>query len=69
MEELRDLLVQINKIVSEMTEVFLPRIDAGEWDPDTIENESYPPGYIYEDILEFFIELLNIAFYKKKGDE
>ena len=39
---------------------FVPRIDHSEWNPG--EAEGTPPGFIYEDIMEFLMEIFSKSF-------
>ena len=63
-EQLKQLIISIKGIVGDWTpaNAYTPRIDHSEWSPDNPvspnDSNRFPAGFIYEDILEFLLDLL-----------
>ena len=51
---------------------FQPRVKKSDWSPvpggsERDDTEMYPPGYVYEDIVDFYLSIFRIAYLGQKG--
>ena len=52
-----------------MKDPFEPRVRYGEWQPIEGDDEKalYPPGFIHEDVIDFVLDLMQVAYMAKYG--
>lgn len=64
------LLEDVKTVFEAQGSQFVPRVDHAQWHNAAEEHtaaEPYPPGFVYEDVLEFLLEVFKYAYFGRNG--